>query len=182
MTPEFPRPHRLDQIGAGESHVAIAADEAERQALATRFDIPAIGKLEASFTLRRDAAGVRATGHLSAAVTQTCVASGDPVPAEIEEDFAIRFLPELGDDTSGEEFELSEDDCDTVFYSGGALDLGEAAAETLALALDPFPRSPAATAALAQAGVLSEEEAQRLAEQTGPFGALAALKGKLGKP
>jgi uncharacterized protein YutE (UPF0331/DUF86 family) len=61
---------------------------------------------------------------------------------------------------------------DTVFYSGGAIDLGEAAAETLALALDPFPRSPAAAAALKEAGVLSEEEA-------GPFGALAGLRDKL---
>ena len=52
-----------------------------------------------------------------------------------------------------DEIELSEDDCDTVFYTGGAIDLGEAAAETLALALDPFPRSPGAAAALREAGV-----------------------------
>ena len=57
----------------------------------------------------------------------------------------------------------------TVFYTGGAIDLGEAAAETLALVLDPFPRSPGAQAALREAGVLNEEEA-------GPFAALAKLK------
>ncbi|HEV2747118.1 MAG TPA: DUF177 domain-containing protein, partial [Allosphingosinicella sp.] len=43
---------------------------------------------------------------------------------------------------------------------------------TLALSLDPFPRSPAAAEALKAAGVKSEEEA-------GPFGALAALRDKL---
>ncbi|NWN13490.1 hypothetical protein GY655_27460, partial [Escherichia coli] len=68
-----------------------------------------------------------------------------------------------------------------VFYSGGAIDLGEAAAETLALALDPYPRSPAAEAALRDAGVISEEEATRLAEESGPFGGLAGLRGKLGE-
>ena len=50
----------------------------------------------------------------------------------------------------------------------GAIDLGEVAAETMALALAPFPRGPGADAALKQAGVLSEGEA-------GPFGALAGL-------
>ncbi|WBY07052.1 YceD family protein [Sphingomonas sp. 7/4-4] len=174
MTPEFPRPHRLDQIGTGESNVAIEADETERAALARRFDLVALDHLAASFALHRDAAGVRASGHLSAAVTQSCGVTGEPLPAKIEEDFAIRFLPEPTEDESHDEIELAEEDLDTVFYTGSALDLGEAAAETLALALDPFPRSPNAAEVLKQAGVISEEEA-------GPFGALAALKDKLGK-
>lgn len=174
MTPEFPRPHRLDQIGAGETNVTVEAGAEERAALARRFDLVALDRLAARFVLRRDAAGVRATGHLSAAVTQSCGVTGEPLPAKIEEDFAIRFLPEPTEDESHDEIELAEEDLDTVFYTGSALDLGEAAAETLALALDPFPRSPNAAAVLKQAGVISEEEA-------GPFGALAGLKDKLGK-
>lgn len=172
MTPEFSRPHRLDQIGSGESEVAIAADPAECAALAGRFGLVAIDSLDARYVLRRDAAGVLARGHVSARVTQACVATGTPLPARVEEDFAIRFLPEPAQGGDEEEVELNEDDCDTVFYTGGAIDLGEAAAETMALALDPFPRSAAAAAVLKQAGVLSEDEA-------GPFGALAALKDKL---
>jgi uncharacterized metal-binding protein YceD (DUF177 family) len=175
MTPEFPRPHRLDQIGAGEHRVDVAAEPEERAALARRFGLKAVDKLEASYAIRRDATGVIARGHLSGQVTQSCVVTDEPVPATIEEDFAIRFLPEAdGPEAADDEFELSEDECDTVFYSGSAIDLGEAAAETLALALDPFPRSPDAAAVLKEAGVLSEDEA-------GPFGALAALKDKLAK-
>jgi uncharacterized metal-binding protein YceD (DUF177 family) len=156
MTPEFSRPHRLDAIGRGESGVTIEADAAERAALATRFGLLAIDALRASLSVRRDASGIVARGHLSAAVTQPCSVTGEPVPARVEEDFAIRFVPEPGD-AAADEVELSEDDCDTVFYTGGAIDLGEATAETLALALDPFPRS---------------------AEETGPFAALAALRKK----
>lgn len=167
MTPEFSRPQRLDTIGAGEKRVTVEADAAERSALARRFGLIAIDKLAADYTIRRDAAGVIARARLSGAVVQSCSVTGDPVPAKIEEDFAIRFVPEGG--ASGDEIELSEDDCDTVFYTGGAIDLGEAAAETLALALDPFPRSPGAEAALREAGVLNEEEA-------GPFAALAKLR------
>jgi uncharacterized metal-binding protein YceD (DUF177 family) len=170
MTPEFSRPHRLDQIGSGESGVDVEANAEERTALAARFGLLAIDELSAHFVLRRDAAGIIAKGHLSAAVTQACVVTDQPVPAKVEEDFALRFVPEGS--TEGEEIELSEDECDTVFYQGGSIDLGEAAAETLALSLDPFPRSAAAGQALKDAGVLSEEEA-------GPFGALAGLKDKL---
>jgi hypothetical protein len=61
-------------------------------------------------------------------------------------------------------------DLDTMFHDGQAIDLGLAIADTLALALNPYPRGPAADEALKAAGVLSEAEA-------GPFAALAKLKG-----
>jgi uncharacterized metal-binding protein YceD (DUF177 family) len=171
--PEFARPQRLDQIGAGESRVQVQASAEELQALARRFALVGIEQLAADYTLRRDAAGVVARGHLSARVTQSCTVTGDPLPATIEEDFALRFVPE-SEEGGVDEVELDEGEMDTVFYAGGAIDLGEAAAETLALALDPYPRSPGAAEALKQAGVISEEEA-------GPFGALASLKDKLKK-
>lgn len=172
MTPEFSREQRLDQIGAGEAIVEISAEPEERAALAERFGLIAIESLDAQFRVRSEAAGIRATGHLSARVTQACVASHAPVPAAIEEDFDLRFVPE--GEVPAEELELSEAECDTIFYTGGAIDLGEAAAETLALALDPFPRSPDAEAVLKAAGVLGEDEA-------GPFSVLAGLRDRLGK-
>lgn len=174
---EFHRPHRLDQIGAGASNEAVTAGPGERAALARRFDLQAIDALDARYTLRREGSGVHATGHLSAKVVQSCVVTGDPVPAVIEEAFEIRFLPE---GEAGEEIELSEDECDTVFFTGGAIDLGETAAETLALALPPFPRSAGASDTLRAAGVISEDEAEALrTKEASPFGALAALKDKL---
>ncbi|HWU95301.1 MAG TPA: YceD family protein, partial [Sphingomonas sp.] len=148
MQNEFNRPQRLDTIGAGESQVHVQAAPNERTVLAERFGLKAIESLSAEYRIRRDAQGIIATGHLSAKVIQACVITDEPVPARIEEDFAIRFLPETEGDAGEDETELSEDECDIVFYSGGAIDLGEAAAETLALALDPYPRSASAEAAL----------------------------------
>lgn len=167
IAPEFSRPQRLDAIGKGEHRVEISADPGERAALARRFGLIAIDRLDATMTVQRDATGVVARGQLEGAVVQACSVTGDPVPAQIAEDFTIRFLPE--GTVEGDEVELSDEECDTVFYTGGAIDLGEAAAETLALALDPFPRSPGADDALRKAGVLGEDE-------TGPFAALAKLK------
>lgn len=171
--PEFSRPQRIDQIGEADRLVEISADDAERAALAARFDLLGIDRLEASFTLRRDTAGIIARGRVTAAVVQACIATGEPVPATVDEAVLLRFVPEASLDAGpDEEIELSEDDCDIIAYSGGAVDLGEATAETMALTLDPYPRSPNAEAALREAGVKSEEEA-------GPFGALSQLRDKL---
>lgn len=173
MAPEFSRPVPLDSIGEAPRRVDIEADEVERAALAARFGLVAIERLAAQAELVRDGTDVTATGRIEATVTQACVATGAPVEARLDEPFSIRFqpLPASGPD---EEIELGESELDVTFYEGGTIDLGEAAAETLALALDPYPRSSEAEAALKEAGVKSEEEA-------GPFGALAALKDKLGK-
>lgn len=168
--PEFSHPLRADTIGDKSRAVAIEASEDERAALARRFELVAIDRLAARFVIRRDAVGIVADGRVEAAVTQACSVTGDPLPAIIDEPVTLRFVE--ADDSGLEEIELADGDLDVIPYDGGAIDLGEVAAETMALALDPFPRGPGAESVLKAAGVVSEEEA-------GPFGALAGLKDKL---
>ncbi len=169
--PEFSRPERIDTIGEPRT-VTIEADEAERAALAKRFDLVAVDRLVGDFTIRREAAGIAVEGRVTATLTQACSVTGDPLPATIDEPVALRFV--TAGDEAAEEVELGDADLDVIPYDGGAIDLGETAAETMTLALDPFPRGPGAEAALKAAGVIGEEEA-------GPFGALAGLKDKLAK-
>lgn len=171
MTPEFSRTFRLDELGGAPRAVSIEANESERAALSARFGLIGIARLDAAAALTREGEIVTATGKLSADLTQACVGSGDPVPAKIAEDFALRFVP-TGSEPSAEEVELEESDLDEIDYEGGSVDLGEAVAQTMALALDPFPRAPSADAKLREAGVLGEGDA-------GPFAALKALKDKL---
>ena len=172
MTVEFARPQRVDTIGDDARMIEIDADAQERAALAKRFDLIGIEKLTGKFTIRRDAAGIVAEGRVAAAVTQACSITGDPLPATVDEPVALRFVAE--EDAGQDEVELGDSDIDVIPYDGGTIDLGEVAAETMALALDPFPRGPNAEVVLKEAGVLSEEQA-------GPFGALAGLKDRLGK-
>ena len=172
IAPEFSRPVRIDTLGLEPRSLAIEADQAERSALAKRFGLPGIASLEASAELVRKGVEIVATGRLAASVTQSCVATGEPVEARVDEPFELVFRP--GGGRPDDEVELSEAELDVIFYDGASIDVGEAVAETLALSLDPYPRSPGADAALKKAGVKSEEEA-------GPFGALAALKDQLKK-
>jgi uncharacterized metal-binding protein YceD (DUF177 family) len=166
--------HRLalDQIRDGD-RLDIVADDEERHAVAERLGLLGLERFEAHAVLSRDGQKVRATGRLKAALAQSCVATGEPVTGHIDEPFDLLFMPEPTSRGGVDEIELGEDDLDTVFHDGSAIDLGGAIADTLALALDPYPRSAGADAALKEVGVMSEEEAS-------PFAALAALKSKLG--
>lgn len=172
MSVEFARPQRVDTIGDDARTIEVDADAQERAALAKRFDLIGIERLTGKFTIRRDAAGIVAEGRVTAAVTQACSITGDPLPATVDEPVALRFVAE--EDAGQDEVELGDSDIDVIPHDGGTIDLGEVAAETMALALDPFPRGPNAEVVLKEAGVLSEEQA-------GPFGALAGLKDRLGK-
>jgi uncharacterized metal-binding protein YceD (DUF177 family) len=174
--PEFARPFRLDAIGGEPRAVHIEADEAERAALAVRFGLVSIDRLEADATLRREGERVWADGRFTARAVQSCVATGDPIPARVEEDFTLRFDPEGS--AAEEELELDEADLDILAHDGGSVDLGEAVAQGFALALDPFPRVADADAVLRAAGVVTEEDAEAQRIEASPFAALKGLAKK----
>ena len=175
---EFSRLYRLESLSAEPLRVEIEAGLAEREALARRFDLVSLDALLAEAELARTGDIVSASGTLRARVTQSCVATAQPVEAPVAEEFRVEFRPLPDGGRPDEEVELGEGELDVVFYEGASMDLGEAVAQTLLLALDPYPRSPASDAALKEAGVKSEEEARA---ESSPFAALAALKGKLGE-
>ena len=168
MTDRFAHQLRLDQLRDGE-RLDLAADEGERASIAKRLDLASLDRLEAHVCLDRSGDVVRAHGRLVASLDQSCVVTGEPVAAHVDEAFALLFVPEPTNGAAGDEIELGTSDLDVVFHDGAAIDLGGALADTLALSLDPYPRSAGADAALKEAGVLTEEQAS-------PFAVLAGLK------
>jgi len=170
---EFSHVIKLSEVSGHSRNIQLLADEVARAGLMMRFDLAALDSLKAEISLAHDAEGVVATGRFTADLSQYCIVSHDPVPAKMDEAIHIRFIPEPV--VSGEvELELEADDCDTMFHDGQTIDLGEAVAQSLGLALNPYPRSPEAEKVLKAAGVKSEEEAV-------PTGALAGLKDLLAK-
>ena len=158
MTPEMSRPVAVDRL---PDEILVEANEAERELLARRLRIEAVPSLACRFRLRRVGAAVLAEGALDARVVQSCVVSLEPMEQEVHELFALRFVP------AGEEREDDDPEAlDELPYEGGRIDLGEAAAEQLALALDPYPRRPEV---MLEAGTEMDEAAN-------PFARLAGLK------
>jgi uncharacterized metal-binding protein YceD (DUF177 family) len=165
MSDSFAHRLKLDQIRDGE-RLDLIADQAERATIANRLGLPNIDRLEAHVCLSRNGDVVRALGRLLASLEQSCVVTNQSIPAHVDEAFELVFMPEPAPD---EEIELGGPDCDVIFYDGAVIDLGTAVSDTLALSLDPYPRSAGADAVLKEAGVLTEAEAS-------PFAALAQLK------
>ncbi|MFN3470467.1 MAG: YceD family protein [Novosphingobium meiothermophilum] len=165
--PEFSRLVDLRQITA--QPLLLEPDEAERRRLAARFGISAIRSMRAEVLLIADGPKVEARGRLVASIIQPCAISGEDFPVSIDEPIHLRFVPPAGDHAPDEEVEITAEDCDEIEYEGTAFDLGEAVAQSLALAIDPFAEGPDADRARAEHN-LSGDAA------SGPFAALAALR------
>jgi uncharacterized metal-binding protein YceD (DUF177 family) len=169
---ELRRPLPLGLVGPAGREEVIEADAAERAALARRFRIPSVGRLRAELHLRPEPDGaVLARGRLEAAVTQECVVTLEPVAQAIDQPLALRLLPPGREPADGPE------DLDEVESGAdGVADLGEAVAEQLALALDPYPRAPGAELPAEAAEAGSEEGEATAPGPAAPFAALAGLR------
>lgn len=125
-------------VGRRSTH-AIAANEQERAALARRFALLSLDRLEAEVRLEGLEGGlVRLTASLDAELVQSCVATLEPVPSRIAETFTLLY----GAAETARDIVLDGDDETVEPLEGGKIDIGEAVAQELALALDPFPRAP----------------------------------------
>jgi uncharacterized metal-binding protein YceD (DUF177 family) len=131
--PEFSRPVRIDQIARHAQGVTIAADASEREALARRFNLLALDRLEADYAMSEENGAIVARGRVRAELAQPCVATGVAVPEKIDTDFLLRFVAESVEAAEGEELEIDSEDCDVIGFDGQMIDMGEAVAETVVL-------------------------------------------------
>lgn len=152
--------------------IVIEASAAECAALAARFGVSAVASLRAEVALEAKPKAIRATGRLKAAIIQPCAVSGEDFPVTIDEPLDLRFVESAGRPApaADEEIEiaLEADDCDEIEYAGDMFDLGEAVAQSLGLAIDPYAEGPGADAARRAAGIVQE------GEQLGPLADLLA--------
>ena len=174
--PEFSRIVKADSVQRGEVVEVIEADEAERAALAVRFELEAIGRLKATVRLRRTQGGemVRVVGALEADVVQTCVVTLESVHNSVTDRFESLFAPpELVPDSPEDmEFDASMADEDIIEpIVNGRIDIGELTAQHLSLALDPYPRCPGV-----ELPEGAEDEDEEPVERPNPFAALERLK------
>ncbi len=160
---ELSRIVRLDRVPARGVAIDVTASEAERAALARRFDLLALPALKAEVTVRPGLGGVwSVTGRLRAEVVQACVVTLDPVAQSIDEAIDLRFAADAK--ATADDPEAPEP------LEGDTIDVGAIVADHLSLALDPFPRAPGAT---------YEPAPEPADAKPNPFAALEQLKGRL---
>ncbi len=140
--------------------LTIDASEAERSALSERFGVTSIPALHAEIRFDTKDEAVLATGTLTATIEQPCAVTREELTYEVEEPLTLRFVaagstPDFAPD---EEVELESGDLDEIAYEGETFDVGEAIAQTLALAIDPYREGPDADEARRKAGIESDED------------------------
>lgn len=163
--------HWIDPRKIDAGPIVLEPNEAEREALAKRFALVSIASLNATIELEPKPVGVLATGTLDADIIQSCAISGDDLPVSIHEAITLKFVPEQAREPSEEEIELDADELDEIEFAGERFDLGEAVAQTLGLAIDPYLEGPNADAVREAKGITSDDA------PSGPLAeALAALK------
>lgn len=172
-SPAFSLEIALDRLPRQPAQFTLSATAEQRAALARRFGLESLDRLDAELAVHRTVDGAQAHGQLRAEAVQRCVLSGAAVPVRIDQPLALCFAPAPSE--SGE-IELESDTADHILIEGDSIDLAEAVAQSMALALDPWPRADEQTLAAARRHVLSEDEdaARRAREQSAasPFSVL----------
>lgn len=166
---------RAGQIKDQPHEYQLKADKPQCAALAKRFGLESIPRLEGHFRLKHERSGIiSAALTMQADVEQICVVTLEPFEEHIAEQTILRFVPlfmlSRKEGESDEEEDItpeSLDSPDEIPYENDQIDLGAALSEQLALALNPYPRKPGAS--------LPDEASDKSAH---PFAALAAKLNK----
>jgi uncharacterized metal-binding protein YceD (DUF177 family) len=168
---EFPRLVPLARLDGGETVYPITANAEERCLLARRFGLVALDGLTAEVRLSHGAAGIHLAARLMAEIVQLCGVTLEPFRSRIDDEFTLLYRKEApaGDlvDAMAEDYEV---------LSGSEIDIGEAVAQQLSLALDPFPRAPGAEIP----GLAEDSSGETEPDQASasPFAVLAGLAKK----
>jgi uncharacterized metal-binding protein YceD (DUF177 family) len=163
---------RSDHMPVEGRAIAVTATAAEREAIAAFLEVSEVPHLEVNLAALTFRGGVRVSGRLKAAVVQPCVVTFVLVRQEIDEPVDRIFLPGGERSTAApgkaEIFVDPEEDDAPDYFEGHEVDLSDLILESLALAIDPYPRAPDASLE----DVLPPDDDDSLS----PFASLKSLK------
>jgi uncharacterized metal-binding protein YceD (DUF177 family) len=175
MTEGLPLSHstNLARLGNAGDTVTFAADEAQRAAIAKWSGVLSLERLEVTVAIAKLGAtrfGLDFT--LAADVTQACVVTLEPVPAQIAHHFRRDLLftgplrHKLEDDDSEVVLDLAKEEGPEEIQSLH-YDLAVPVLEEYVLSLEPYPRRP---------GVAFTPQSQPSEAPESPFAVLKGLK------
>lgn len=171
--PPLTRKVKLATVEPGADKT-IEIGEDERKAIMDLLELLDLDGLRFDYRVRQGAGKrVHVTGRLRADVVQTCVVSLDPVPARIDVPVQAEFWPQDKIVALQERAEDPAQAGETVWpepIEGDAIDLGPLVYETLATALDPYPKKTGAEFAWSDPKPLAETP------KNNPFAVLKDLK------
>jgi uncharacterized metal-binding protein YceD (DUF177 family) len=139
---EFSRLVPLAQLNTRAFRQRIEATAEEREKLSRRFDLISLGRLVAEVELRRQSPEViLLEAEFAAEFEQCCAVTLEPVRGQVSDRFSLVYGPAPEEE---QEIALTTDEPAFEPLNGDSIDVGEAVAQELSLALPIFPRDPKA--------------------------------------
>jgi uncharacterized metal-binding protein YceD (DUF177 family) len=154
---------KVDCIRPGSPNFfKFVASDKEREMLVTRFKFLDVLSLSAELTIRKSARDCwDVVGQLRGVVVQACSSTGVPLRETLDFLIEERYVRSVGNQ---EEVEVHMDEAEPL--ENEAINIGELLAQSLAIAVTPWPRAPEAP----ETYTCDEESPDH------PFAGLAALK------
>jgi uncharacterized metal-binding protein YceD (DUF177 family) len=162
--PEFSRLVPFAQLSTRPFRQRIEATAQERERLSRRFDLISLDRLVAEVELRRQSPEVvLLEAEFAAEFEQCCAVTLEPVRGAVADRFSLVYGPAR---EAEQEITLTSDEPAFEPLNGSSIDVGEAVAQELSLALPTFPRDPEARI----------DEAAIAEPLRGPFATLARMR------
>ena len=140
--PEFSRLVALAQLSTRPFRQRIEATAEEREKLSRRFDLISLDRLVADVELRRESPEmILLEAEFTAEFEQCCAVTLEPVRGAVSDRFSLVYGPAPEEE---HEIALTTDEPAFEPLNGDLIDVGEAVAQELSLALPIFPRDPEA--------------------------------------
>lgn len=172
MLDELAWEHAVQDIPEEGLAVNRSASPAEREAVARSLDLLGCRSLDVRYALRPRGGGhVHLSGSLQAQVEQTCVVTLEPLLNDVAASFKVDYWPEteMPEPSSGG-VDMQDDEADLEPIVAGRIEVGRVVFQSLAGAIDLFPRKP---------GVAFEPPSDADgSDPPSPFAALAKIKDK----
>lgn len=163
---------RLDSMPPAGRELKLSVAEEERRRIAALLGVSEVQSLDVSLHAVKFRGGMRVTGRLTAVIVQPSVVTLEPVRQEISEPVDRIFLPGGEKSYAGaagaEIFVDLEGEDVPDHFEGPEADMSGLIIETLALAVDPYPRAEGES--IESLGLAKTDE------DGSPFASLKALK------
>ena len=167
--------HAVQDIPESGLQVERSASPEERERIAQALDLVACSALTAHYTIAPRGDGhFRLAGTLKAQIEQTCVVTLEQLTNEVADDFSVDYWPETEIPEPTSRVIDVHDEADLEPIVAGCIKVGRVVFQSLAGAIDLFPRKPGVTFEASEGAAQSS----KIGTSDHPFAALAKAKSK----
>jgi hypothetical protein len=172
MLGELAWEHAVQDVPEEDLAVVRSASPEECEAIARSLELLGCRNLSVRYALvPRGRGHFHLSGSLQAQIEQTCVVTLEPLLSDVTASFKVDYWPETEmPEPSGGAVDMQEDEADLEPIVAGRIEVGRVVFESLAGAIDLFPRKPGVT--------FEQPEDGGGSSRPSPFAALARIKDK----